>query len=171
MLAIYVTLNPQILAKQCLGCGIPSMSPAVYRSSLILYITTVIGHPPRDSIPQIKLEMHTFESDYPFCSNPRCELHVLAIPVSTDSAIGRTCLTGASLAAGYTTASFCATPAAEQKSERRCEPQPKRRHDSTHLGEFFCGRSPWEHGLRTSWSLVSVPRLPGSSPDHGAVQS
>jgi hypothetical protein len=22
--------------------------------------------------------MHTFESDYPFCSNPRCELHVHA---------------------------------------------------------------------------------------------
>ncbi len=54
------------------------MSQAVYRSPLMLYIITAIGHTPRNSIPQIKLEMHTFESDYPFCSNPRCELHVRA---------------------------------------------------------------------------------------------
>jgi hypothetical protein len=33
---------------------------------------------PKTQFLKSKLEMPTFESDYPFCGNPRCELHVRA---------------------------------------------------------------------------------------------
>jgi hypothetical protein len=138
------------------------------RHSLSFFPDTVYNYSHRSINPETrffnpKLEMHTFESDYPFCSGPRCELHVRAGDTDVHGFGNWAHLPmGASLAAGYMTASFCATRAAARKSERRFEPKPKWRHDPTHS---------WESGLRASWGLVSAPRLPGSSPDHGAVQS
>jgi hypothetical protein len=45
----------------------------------ILYIITAKpAFRPKDSIFAIKLAIHAFETDYPFCSNLRCALHVRA---------------------------------------------------------------------------------------------
>jgi hypothetical protein len=66
------------------GRAIPSMS-----SSQSLFSDTVYNYSYRSIRPEPQflkstLEMHTFESDYPFCSNLRCELHVRAGDTGVD---------------------------------------------------------------------------------------
>jgi hypothetical protein len=122
----------------------PNSAPAAgfidESTSLSFFPETVYNYSHRSINPETrffnpKLEMHTFESDYPFCSGLRCELHVRAGDTDVHGFGNWAHLPmGASLAAGYMTASFCATRAAARKSERRFEPKPKWRHDQTHLG-------------------------------------
>jgi hypothetical protein len=58
------------------GRAIPSMSRSLSFFSSTVYIYRQRAIRPETQFLKSTLEMHTFESDYLFCSNPRCELHV-----------------------------------------------------------------------------------------------
>ena len=78
MLAIYVILVPRILAKQRPGRANPSMSRSLSFFSSTVYTYRYRAIRPETQFLKSTLKMHTFESDYLFCSNLRCELHVRA---------------------------------------------------------------------------------------------